>query len=122
MASVEVSKLSAQEVSQLALTYASLILYDDGQDITGEKLALLVKSAGVKVESYWPKIFAKSVTGATLSSFFNFGGSAPADTTTSSAPAPVQEKKTDAKKETKKPVKEEPKEEPEEEGMGGLFD
>jgi len=105
MASVEVSKLSAQEVSQLALTYASLILYDDGQDITGEKLALLVKSAGVKVESYWPKIFAKSVSGATLSSFFNFGGSAPAETTTTSAPAAVETKKTEAKKETKKPVK-----------------
>lgn len=97
-----------------------MILYDDGQDITGEKLALLVKSAGVKVESYWPKIFAKSVTGATLSSFFNFGGSAPAETT--STPAPVQEKKAEVKKETKKPAKEEPKEEPEEEGMGGLFD
>ena len=120
MASVEVSKLSAQEVSQLALTYASLILYDDGQDITADKLSLLVKSAGVKVESYWPKIFAKAVTGASLSSFFNFGGSAPAATT--SAPAPVEEKKAETKKETKKPVKEEPKEEVEEEGMGGLFD
>lgn len=35
MSSVEVSKLSAQEITELACTYAALILHDDGQDITG---------------------------------------------------------------------------------------
>ncbi len=35
MAHVEVSKLSSQELAELACTYATLILHDDGQDITG---------------------------------------------------------------------------------------
>lgn len=90
MASVEVAKLSQQEVSELACTYASLILYDDGQDITADKLNSLISSSGVKVESYWPKLFAKAVAGQDISSLFNFGGassgSAPAGTSQTSAP------------------------------------
>ena len=107
-------------MSQLALTYASLILYDDGQDITAEKLTALLKSAGVKVESYWPKIFAKAVSGRNFADFFNFGGastSAPA-----AVSAPVAEKKADKKEDKKAKVVEQPKEEEEEVGMGGLFD
>jgi large subunit ribosomal protein LP1 len=49
MSNVEVSKLSPQEISQLACTYAALILHDDGQDITGDKINTLVRAAGVKV-------------------------------------------------------------------------
>lgn len=87
MSSVEVSKLSPQEVSQLACTYAALILHDDGQDITGDKITTLVKAANVKVESYWPKMFAKALTGTSLSSFFNFGGAS-----TGAAEAPAAKK------------------------------
>lgn len=41
MATVEVNKLSQQEIAELACSYASLILYDDGQDITGKLFILL---------------------------------------------------------------------------------
>jgi len=120
MASVEVSKLSQQEIAQLACTYASLILHDDGQDITAEKIKALVQAAGIKVEGYWFKIFAKAISGTNISNFFNFGGAStsPAQQQPQEAPA-----KADAKKEVKKaPPKEQPKEEEEEGGMGGLFD
>ena len=79
----------------MACTYATLILYDDGQDITGDKLNALIGSANVKVESFWPKMFAKAVSGQDIPSMFNFGGSAP-----SSAPATVavvKEEPKDAK-------------------------
>ncbi|BBN14465.1 large subunit ribosomal protein LP1 [Marchantia polymorpha subsp. ruderalis] len=42
--------------SELAVTYAALILHDDGIPIT---IATLCKAANVQVESYWPGLFAK---------------------------------------------------------------
>ncbi|KAL6509216.1 hypothetical protein OROGR_022526 [Orobanche gracilis] len=46
-------------IGELACTYASLILHDDGISVTAEKIATLVKSANLTVESYWPSLFAK---------------------------------------------------------------
>lgn len=89
MSSVEVSKLSPQEIAHLACTYAALILHDDGQDITADKISTLVKAAGVKCESYWPKMFAKAIQGQSLSTFFNFGGSAASAPAAGGAPAPA---------------------------------
>ena len=47
----------------------------------GDKIGKIVTAAGVKIEPYWPKLFAKALQGQDISSFFNYGGSA------SSAPA-----------------------------------
>lgn len=83
-------------------------------------------ASGVKVEAYWPKLFAKALSGKDISSFFNFGGvaSGPAP---AAASAPAAEKKDDKKKDEKKPeAKKEappppPKEEEEDMDMGDLF-
>ncbi|CAM6035316.1 unnamed protein product [Sphagnum compactum] len=46
-------------VDEAACTYAALILFDDGITITADKIATLLKAANVKVQSYWPALFAK---------------------------------------------------------------
>ncbi|GMH38613.1 hypothetical protein BSKO_06497 [Bryopsis sp. KO-2023] len=46
-------------VSELACTYAALILHDDGLEISADNLLTLTKSAGIEVEPYWPGLFAK---------------------------------------------------------------
>ena len=109
-------------VGELACTYACLALYDDGIPVTSEKIATLVKAANVKIDSYWPGLFAKLLEkrniedlitnvgsgggGAAVSVSAPAGGAAPA-----AAAAPAAEEK-----------KEEPKEESDDDMGFSLFD
>lgn len=111
-------------VSELACTYAALILHDDGIPITAEKIATLVKAANVQVESYWPSLFAKLLEKRSVEDLITNvgsggggaavavgGGGAPAGGGAAAAAPPAEEKK------------EEPKEEESDEDMGfSLFD
>ncbi|KAL6508261.1 hypothetical protein OROMI_027500 [Orobanche minor] len=100
-------------IGELACTYASLILHDDGIPVTAEKIATLVKSANLTVESYWPSLFAKlcekrniedlvmnvgSGGGAAVAVAAPAGG-ASAGSAAAAAPA-VEEKKEEPKEES----------------------
>ena len=88
------------------------MLHDEGLEITGEKLAKVIKASGNSVEAYWPTLFAKALNTANIGELLQnvvtaapvAGGAGPV------AAAAVEEE-----------VKEEKKEEVEDVDMGGLF-
>ena len=43
----------------LACTYAALILHDDGQEVTADKISAVVAASGLELEPYWSGLFAK---------------------------------------------------------------
>ena len=104
----------------MACTYATLILHDDGQDISGtsilifvaDRIKKLINASNVKIEPYWPSLFAKAVEGQDINSFFSFGGSAGAGSSTGSSaaqPAAKEAPKEAAKADNKGAKKPEPK-------------
>jgi len=122
---VEKEVKNAPEVDELATTYAALILADEGLAIDEAKLRLILAAAHVKVQPFYPSIFAgalgkHNVQDLILKGGSGSGGAAPA----AAAAAPAAAAGGAAKPEEKK--KEEKKPEPEEEGdddMGlSLFD
>merc|ERR1719159_144387 len=86
---------------ELACIYASLILHDDGISITGDKIATLLKAAGVSVEPYWPTLFAKALDGVDVGSLLGNLGSA-ASAVAAPAAAAAAEEAAPAKEEEKK--------------------
>ncbi|RKF62072.1 60S acidic ribosomal protein P1 [Erysiphe neolycopersici] len=106
--------------SELAVSYAALILADDGIDITADKLQTLIKAAGIDdVEPIWSSLFAKALDGKDVKELLlnvgSGGGAAAPASSGDSAAAPTEDKKAEEK--------EEAKEEESDEDMGfGLFD
>ena len=45
--------------AELAISYAALLLHDDGAPITAENLTKVVQAANVTVDPYWAPLFAK---------------------------------------------------------------
>ncbi|TQS33516.1 hypothetical protein Golomagni_06136 [Golovinomyces magnicellulatus] len=106
--------------SELAVSYAALILADDGIDITADKLQTLIKAAGIDdVEPIWSSLFAKALEGKNvrdLLSNVGSGGGAVA------APVVAGEAGGAAAGEAKEEEKEEEKEESDDDMGFGLFD
>lgn len=48
---------------ETAVSYAALILADEGLEITPDKLQTLLKAAGVDIEPIWSTILAKALEG-----------------------------------------------------------
>ncbi|WEW55414.1 60S acidic ribosomal protein P1 [Emydomyces testavorans] len=106
---------------ELAVSYAALILADDGVEITADKLQTLLKAANVQdVEPIWTSLFSKALEGKDVKDLLTNVGSAGA-----AAPAAPGAPGGGAAPTETAPPAEEKKEEEEEsdEDMGfGLFD
>merc|ERR1712032_1353618 len=76
MAAVPLDKLSKTEKDELCVSYAALMLHDDGLDINAEKLTKIIKASGNEVEPYWPMLFAKALKGQDVGALLANVGSA----------------------------------------------
>ena len=126
--------ISKAEHDELCCVYAGLLLYDEGMDITADKIQKIIKASGNTVDDYYPEFFAKYLSKADIKSMLTV--------TPAAGAAPEHEehheddkkggkkddkkggKKDDKKKENKKEKeKEKPKEEEEDDdvGFGDIF-
>ncbi|KAF8624650.1 hypothetical protein AX17_006981 [Amanita inopinata Kibby_2008] len=104
--------------TDLAATYAALILADDGIEITSDKITTLTNAANVELEPIWATLLAKALEGKNVKELLSNvgGGGAPAP---AAGGAPAAAAATEAPKEEE----EEKKEEESDDDMGfGLFD
>ena len=120
--------ISKAEHDELCCVYAGLLLYDDGMEITADKIEKIIKASGNEVDGYYPEFFAKYLSKADIKSMLTVAPSAGAG-----APAGEEhheDKKDDkkgGKKDDKKGKKEEKNkeekkvEEEEDVGLGDIF-
>merc|ERR1712007_286141 len=92
--------LDETQRSQMACTFAALMLHDDRTEVNAGSLQKVCDAAGVKVPAYWPMLFAQALNGKDIGSFLSVSsGSAPAQATSSGNNAPAGGAKEEAKKE-----------------------
>ncbi|XP_059275541.1 large ribosomal subunit protein P1-like [Lycium ferocissimum] len=108
-------------MGELACTYACLILHDDDIPINVERIDTLIKASNLKVESYWPSLFAKLCQKMNVDELvMNVGSSGTAASTNAVPPTTSNDAATAPSASDKK--KEEIKEESDDEAMFSLFD
>ena len=64
---------------EMSCTFAALILYDEGLEISSEKINKLIAASGNKVDAYWPGLFARALQGKNVAELL-LGGSGGAAT------------------------------------------
>ena len=123
--------ISKAEHDELCCVYAGLLLFDDGSEITADKLNKIIKASGNEVDGYYPEFFAKYLAKADIKSMLSVTPAAGA------AAAPAEEhhedkkddkkggkkddKKGGKKEEKKKEEKKKEEEEEEDMGFGDIF-
>ncbi|KAG1729091.1 60S acidic ribosomal protein P1 [Suillus paluster] len=108
--------------SELAATYAALILADEGIEITADKIIALTDAASVELEPIWASLLAKALEGKNVKDLLSnvgAGGGAPAVGAPVAAAAGGAAAAEAPKEEEKK---EEAKEESDDDMGFGLFD
>ncbi|KAK6534378.1 hypothetical protein TWF281_005701 [Arthrobotrys megalospora] len=112
---------------ELAISYAALILADEGVAITPEKIQTLLAAAKLEVEPIWAVLFAKALQGKDLKELLlNVSAGGPPGPAITEGPPMAKDGETkgqeDKKDEKKKKKKDEPKDESDEDMGFGLFD
>ncbi|KAG9312706.1 60S acidic ribosomal protein P1 [Chiua virens] len=119
------SKDVALASSELAATYAALILADDGTEITADKIVALTSAADVDLEPIWATLLAKALEGKNIKDLLSnvgAGGGAPAVGVATIAAAGGGGAPGAAPEEAKEEEKKEEKEESDDDMGFGLFD
>ena len=122
--------ISKAEHDELCCVYAGLLLFDEGMEITADKIQKIIKASGNTVDDYYPEFFAKYLASTDIKSMLTVSPAAGAAATAPSGEKHHEEakddkkggKKDDKKGKEKKKEPEKPKEEEEEmEGLGDIF-
>ena len=121
--------ISKAEHDELCCVYAGLLLFDEGMEITADKIQKIIKASGNAVDDYYPEFFAKYLAKADIKSMLTVapaaGGAAPAQEEhhEDDKKGGKKDDKKGGKKEEKKKEKEKPKQEEEEDdvGFGDIF-
>ena len=123
--------ISKAEHDELCCVYAGLLLFDEGMEITADKIQKIIKASGNAVDDYYPEFFAKYLAKADIKSMLTVapaaGGAAPAkeEHHEDDKKGGKKDDKKGGKKEDKKKEKEKekPKQEEEEDdvGFGDIF-
>ena len=120
--------ISKAEHDELCCVYAGLLLFDDGMEITADKIEKIIKASGNEVDGYYPEFFAKYLSKTDIKSMLTVAPTAGAGA--AHEEEHHEDKKDDkkgGKKEDKKGKKEEKKkeekkeEEEEDIGFGDIF-
>ena len=121
--------ISKAEHDELCCVYAGLLLFDDGMEITADKIEKIIKASGNEVDGYYPEFFAKYLSKADIKSMLTVApsaGAAPAeehheDKKDDKKGGKKDDKKGGKKEEKKKEEKKKEEEEEEDIGFGDIF-
>ena len=90
-------------MSELACTYAALILQDEGLEISADNIQKIIKASGVSVEPFWPGLFASALSSCDVGELItNIGSGMGSGGAAAAAPAAAggaAEEKAEEKKE-----------------------